>query len=80
MMSIFYCLSLLQLVKCTGNPWVFLAVPIPIPTKTYTHAMGMGFFMGQVFCTCTQPIPIPIAGNPRVCNKIVKNCYAIPKF
>jgi hypothetical protein len=59
------------LVKCTGNPWVFLAIPIPIPSKTYTHATGTGFFMGQFFCTLTQPIPVPVADNPRVCREIV---------
>jgi hypothetical protein len=25
------------LVKDTGNPWVFLAIPVPVPTKTHTR-------------------------------------------
>jgi hypothetical protein len=60
-----------QLVKYTGNPWVFLAIPIPILTKTHTRGTGTGFFMGQFFRTLTQPIPIPVAGNPQVCREIV---------
>ena len=35
-----------QLVICTGNPWVILAVPIPLPTKTHTRAVGTGNYHG----------------------------------
>jgi hypothetical protein len=50
----------MQVVFCTGNLWVLLAVPVPVPMKTCTCAMGTGFFMGQFFSylylthTCTH--------------------------
>jgi hypothetical protein len=60
-----------RVVKCTGNPWVFSAIPIPVPTKTHTRVMGTGFFTGQFSYTLTQPIPVPMVGNPWVCREIV---------
>jgi hypothetical protein len=44
------------LVFCTGNPWVFSAVPIsvPIPAETHTCTCGVGFLVGQIFLTHTR--------------------------
>ena len=52
-----------QLVICTGNPWVFFAVPKPVPAQgvQVQPQVGESGPKGPL-------VPVPVAGNLRVCS------------
>jgi hypothetical protein len=47
------------IVKCTGNPWVFSAIPVPVPAKTHTHGTVRVSSWVSFFVPIPNPYPYP---------------------